>query len=202
MEIIGQKFNRWTVLRLDHHVGSKAFYACVCECGTNAIVRKDQLTRGVSKSCGCWKKEVAREQIIRLSTTHGMANKTRTYGIWKGIHKRCENPNDKGWKDYGGRGIKVCDRWRDYELFLRDMGEAPPGMSLEREDNDGNYEPGNCHWATTIEQSNNKRSNVKFKFNGRYLSVKEIAREIPMPYHTLWQRLYRLHWPFHRAITP
>lgn len=201
-EFIGSHFHRWTVLSLDRVDPSrKAFYSCLCKCGTVAIVRKDQLTRGISKSCGCWKREVASEQITRLSTTHGLANKTRTYGIWKGIHGRCANKNLPSYSNYGGRGIKVCKRWDDYVLFLKDMGEAPKGMSIDRyPDNNGDYEPSNCRWADAKMQMNNMRSNILFKHKGEILTLKQLAEKIGMPYSRLYQRLFKLSWSLSKAI--
>jgi hypothetical protein len=201
MTVLTGRFHRWTVLGFSHKDGKRSFYTCRCQCGVERPVRRDQLTRGVSKSCGCWKIEVAREQIIRLFTTHGMSNKTRTYSVWKDMRKRCLNKATNGYKNYGGRGIKVCDRWNDYTKFLSDMGEAPPGKSIDRIDNDGEYSPKNCRWADKQTQANNTRSNIFIRFNGKTLTLKQWSRELGMPYGMLWQRIYRLSWPIKKAFS-
>ena len=198
----GQKFYRWTVLRPSRKDGKKQFYECRCECGTKRDVRKDQLKSGTSKSCGCWKAEVAREQIIRLSTTHGMAGKlrTRTYNIWKGMRKRCLNPNDKAFMHYGGRGIRICARWSRYENFLADMGEVPDGSSIDRIDVNGNYEPSNCRWANRLEQANNTRTTLLYRFYGKTLTLRQWCGTLGLPYQRVYQRIFKLGWPPSKAL--
>jgi hypothetical protein len=201
-DILGMKFNRWTVLAsapTKNHKGKS--YSCRCECGTKRVVRKDQLTRGVSKSCGCLKAEVAAAQVKRLFTTHGLANKTRTYGVWKGIRKRCTNPNAKEFKFYGGRGISMCNRWQRYENFLADMGEAPKDHSIDRIDVNGNYEPKNCRWADKKTQMNNMRPNVLIKYMGETLTLKQWAEKLGVPYHRIYQRIFKLSWSVEKAFT-
>jgi len=196
--MIGKTFGRWLVLeqpKAKHH-----YCLCRCQCGTERTVRANQLVIGRSRSCGCLKKEVAAEQIKRLSTTHGMANKTRTYSVWKGMRKRCGNPQCKSFKNYGGRGIKVCPRWDSFENFLSDMGECPPKMSIDRKNNDGDYTPNNCHWTDFVTQMNNTRTNVLIRFNSKTMTVKQWSRELGIPYHRIYQRLFRLSWSVKRAF--
>ena len=112
---------------------------------------------------------------------HGMTQ-TPTYGVWSGMVGRCTNPNFKQWKDYGGRGIKVCERWMDFRNFLLDMGEKPEGKLIDRwPNNDGNYEPGNCRWATRREQQSNMRSNVRIAWNGEILTCADWGRRLGIP---------------------
>ena len=155
IDLTGQTFARWTVIRRATNAGNSTRWLCRCRCGTVAVIHSANLRHGVSKSCGCLREEVSKTTL----RTHGMKNHP-LYVTWESMHKRCNNPNNKDWKYFGGRGIKVCDRWsgRDgFPSFLADMGDRPPGLSLDRTDNEGNYEPANCRWATWTEQVNNRR---------------------------------------------
>lgn len=122
-------------------------------------------------SCGCYISEVTSER----NSKHGMS-KTKTYRVWKGILSRCYNTHRKVYYRYGGRGITVCDRWRNsFENFYEDMGDMPEGLELDRIDNSGNYEPGNCRWVTPKEQSRNRRSNLYLVYNGKRMALAEFA---------------------------
>lgn len=197
--MIGERFSRWMVLELSRNDHGKLFYKCECDCGVIRDVRKDQLVRGVSKSCGCLKAEVAAEQIKRLSITHG-ASQSRTYKIWKGMRKRCNNPSCKQYKHYGGRGIKVCERWGSFESFLADMGECPPHLSIDRIDVNGDYSPDNCRWATKKQQMNNTQVQVLLNYRGDVLTIAEWADKLGVPYHRLYQRIFKLKWPLNKAL--
>ena len=153
IDITGQRFSSLVVLR--YAGGSK--WGCRCDCGEEAIVDAANLKSGNTRSCGCRKGVIIRKRLFK----HGHATKgapSKTYSVWASMINRCRNPNDSHWEYYGGRGIKVCDRWHDFQNFLADMGESPPRLTLERVDNDGDYEPTNCVWDTMEVQSNNRRS--------------------------------------------
>jgi hypothetical protein len=149
IDLTGQRFGRWVVIA--YAGGSK--WLCVCDCGTVVVVWGHALRTGDSKSCGCLRDEL----ISARSKTHGMTQ-SREFQTWASMLQRCANPNHPGYAYYGGRGISVCEEWRcSFLAFFADMGERPPGCTLDRIDVNGNYEPGNCRWATAFVQTHNRR---------------------------------------------
>jgi hypothetical protein len=134
-----------------------------------------------------------------MTKTHGLSG-TKAYKVWKSMNERCHGTWHKAFHRYGGRGIKVCERWRKFENFYADMGDPPPGLTLEREDNNGDYEPNNCVWATRKAQQNNLRSNVVFTFNGKTQTLMQWVNELGLSYQTVWQRIFRFGWSFEDAI--
>jgi len=141
-DITGQRFGRLVVTGCNSSKRGGGTWICLCDCGRNKIVDANSLKSGHTQSCGCLR--------------HGLCF-TPTWWSWVGMTARCRNQNRKA---YGGRGISVCDRWLKFENFLSDMGERPLGHTIDRINNDGDYEPGNCRWATAKQQSENKRKNT------------------------------------------
>src|SRR3990167_9691355 len=185
----GQKFGRWKVVSYAGKRGTNPIWNCVCDCGTKKVVLSSSFLSGASVSCGC----VRSEQISERLTIHGCSRRgkiTVEYRTWKNIVSRCINPNASKYAEYGGRGIKVCDRWREsFATFLSDVGERPSRKhTIERDDNERDYEPGNVRWATRAEQARNKRNNRWLTFQGTTLCVTDWAKKVGLKYKTLIMR--------------
>lgn len=199
VDVLGQTFGRWTVVsRQGSNARNAALWLCVCECGQQRLLPSDTLRSGASKSCGCAKAELNR----LASTTHGKYN-TPEYSTWRMMIDRCENPRGGGYPAYGGRGIRVCPEWReDFAVFLADVGERPtPKHTLERVDNDGHYEPGNCKWITRYEQARNRRSNRFLTHQGEVLCITDWSIRTGISVSGLAYRLDKLKWSVDRALT-
>jgi predicted DNA-binding protein YlxM (UPF0122 family) len=190
---VGLKYNMLTVLDTFRNENNTLYANCICECGEKSTVRVTALRTGNTKSCGCLQKINHKPH-----KTHGYT-KTPIYQCWRSMIGRCNNKNDKGYKNYGGRGIKVCERWNNFENFLEDMGEKPDGLSIDRIDNDGNYEPNNCRWATDKEQMRNRRNTTNIPFNGDQISLVEVAETKGMSKQALRKRINR-GWNIKEAI--
>lgn len=159
-DLSGRQVGRLTVIKPVSRKGMHVLYDCLCSCGTYTRVLGTHLINNRTSSCGCLRRELARTKTV----THGATRAHRptpTYISWQGMNARVNDPNRANYKYYGGRGISICERWQGpngFQNFLADMGERPEGLSLDRRNNDGNYEPDNCRWATRSQQMKNRRS--------------------------------------------
>ena len=189
VDITGLRFGRITVINLaGTSKNGKKVWNCVCDCGNSKQILSGSLLSGRTKSCGCFSVDNSREK----ATKHGYAY-SNIYEIYKSMKSRCYNKNEKCYHVYGGRGIVVCDRWlSSVKLFAEDMGPRPsPSHSIDRIDNDGNYEPGNCRWATKKEQSNNNSRNHRIDFMGLNMTIQQWSEYTGIKRATIHSRIKR-----------
>lgn len=168
---------------------------CKCVCGSVKSIIAKSVTSNTTKSCGC----LAREVISANSKTHGDSH-TPTHRSWSAMMHRCRCSTSKDYARYGGSGITVCKEWDSYERFKQDMGERPTGTSLDRLDTLGNYEPGNCRWASIKEQNMNRRNVQLYSLGGEWLTLKELCEELNAPFHRIQYRVQKVGWPVTIAI--
>jgi len=203
-DLVGQRFGRLMVL---YDTGKRkkngnVVWHCQCDCGNELDVRSGDLVSIHTTSCGCYQ----RQRTAEAHTVHGMTRGEKIrpiYQTWRAILQRCENPNASNYKNYGFRGIKVCDEWHKLIPFC-DWALAngwKKGLQLDRIDNDGNYEPCNCRWATPQENNRNKRNNRMITFAGKTQCIAAWSDDTGIERHTLWARINRCCWPIERALT-
>jgi hypothetical protein len=192
--IEGKRFGRFIAICPTKSSSQGRYWLCKCDCGIQKEVQAKCLIAGAIQSCGC----LFRENVKTYSRTHGQSG-TSTHNIWMNMIWRCTNQNAPRFADYGGRGITVCKRWMNFKLFVEDMGHRPAGMSLDRINNNGNYEPSNCRWASRVAQANNAPSNKKIHFRGETFGEAEWARRIGIKRTTLQYRL-RSGWTVGQAL--
>lgn len=200
-DLTGMKFNKLIVIERVENPNKNpkdlhAYWKCLCDCGNYHIAKGSDLISGNIQSCGCY--------AIERSTTHGMRH-AKIYNTWCNMKARCYNPNKKDYKNYGGRGIVVYDKWKDnfqafydYVSKLQHYGEK--GYTLNRIDNDGNYAPNNVEWSTDIEQANNKRNNHLVSYGGKTQTISEWAKELKINKYTLYNRILTYKWDIDRAF--
>ena len=195
-DLTGQKFGRLTVLTLCDVVHGKARWNCSCDCGGSTIAFGANLKRGNTLGCGC----VRRERTGDANRRHGQT-KTPEHHVWQNMRQRCTNQRNKAYGYYGGRGISVCQRWDSFENFIADMGPRPSSKhSIERKDVNGNYEPGNCRWATAKEQMNNTRRNRLVEYQDRTQTLAQWCDELGLKSLRVMKRL-DLGWSPEEAFT-
>ena len=176
--LVGKTFGRLTVIAsLGYEKGRSSWY-CQCSCGWFKITDSKALQEGATSSCGC------------MRSTHGKAG-TPLYKVWASMRERCNNPNSKTYKHYGERGIRVCERWDSFECFMADMGPRPDGTSIERKNNDGDYDPSNCYWATDYEQAQNTTRTRLLSAGGRTMTITNWCRELGGTVSIIHSRLKR-----------
>lgn len=197
LDLSGQIFGRLTVITEGGRSSNgRVKWLCVCECGNEKEIDNGSLKKGVSTSCGCYNKE-----LLSLRKVHG-AGQTVEYKAWSEIKRRCFNQKRNGYESYGGRGITVCERWlNSFEKFLEDMGLRPSKLhSVDRIDNNLNYEPTNCKWSTRAEQNRNTRRNINVTINGETKVLKDWADAFGLEYDKVKNRVRRLNWSIEEAL--
>lgn len=206
----GQKFGRLTIIgfeKVRKSWGGTTSYAwnwiCRCDCGTIVSVPPNLIKNGQSTSCGCRKREVTVEYNKAAKTKHGKRH-TKLYSAWRGMRARCYTITDKNYPHWGGRGITMCDEWRDdfmafYNWAIENGWEE--GLTLDRIDVNGNYEPNNCRWSDWKTQARNRTTSVYFEIDGVTKSLVEWAEDYDIPYGTVYQRITKYGWDIKRALT-
>lgn len=182
LELAGQTFGRLTVLSRAPSKLGLSMWLCRCDCGNTHIANGKLMKGGHTKSCGCLRHDT------KPALTHGHSpngNMSSTYKSWSGMRQRCGNSNDKNYRYYGGKGIAVCDQWKSFDVFLKDMGERPTGLELDRIESNGNYEPTNCRWATEQTQTENRSMTLWVDVGGARIPMKHAAERLGLNYHTL-----------------
>lgn len=185
IDVTGERYGRLVAVRRAESRGRRTFWLFRCDCGAEVETGLGAVRYGDTRSCGC----LNIERIKERSTRHGMHG-TPTYVVWNSMKARCENPLNKKFSDYGGRGIKVCDRWsKSFDAFLADMGVRPVGTTIDRTDNNAGYEPANCRWAGRSVQRINQRNSELLSFRGQLCTAVQIAEQTGLPVANLRYRI-------------
>ena len=204
IDLTGRKYNRWTVIGYDKERSTRdnKYWICQCECGTIKSLWRGNIVNGNSKSCGCWNKEAARN---RKNAHH--ESKTRLYNVWVKMRSRCNDPKDKSYPRYGGRGITVCKEWENYFSFKEwaiktgyDKDAKFGQCTIDRINVNGNYQPDNCRWISMKEQCYNRRSNRRITYHGETLTATEWEKKLGYRKGTIIKRLHN-GWSEERAVS-
>lgn len=196
-DLTGLQYGRWNVVSFAFARKPHQYYHCRCQCGTERVVQANSLKTASSVSCGCYRKEAVSE----ANGTHRMCGHP-AYQSWSGMKRRCQDPKLLNYKEYGARGISVCETWQTFEGFWADMGPSwAPGLTIERNDNDGNYELGNCRWATMLEQAQNKRNSRLLDTPWGAITQSEAARRSGITAQIISSRR-RAGWPPEALLLP
>jgi hypothetical protein len=176
-------------------------FLCQCDCGKQKKIKLCHLRASAIQSCGCLQKERTSKRTKKIMTKHGMSG-SNIYEVWNSMKMRCHNKKDHAYKNYGGRGIKVCKEWLEsFESFYKDMGNVPKDLTLDRINNNKGYYKENCRWATMREQANNRRTNHLMTYKGKTQNMKQWAVEVGIKYETLLRRINNYNWSIEEALT-
>lgn len=195
LDLSGQMFGKWLVIQRVFKTKNRTHWLCQCSCGCHSLVDSSHLNNGRSTKC---KKCHGKEAVKKRPLKHGQARhgiKSREYSCWSSMRTRCNNSCHEHWKYYGERGIKVCERWNEFENFLNDMGKCPDRHTLDRVNVNGDYSPENCRWATPKQQGENKRNNVKFERDGIIKTKTQWAKDYGIPYTSFSRLIKKLGCP-------
>lgn len=201
IDMTGKRCGRLTVLSRVDNRREWSYWMCRCDCGNEIVTEGKALRVGHTKSCGCLSHETASNLCVSRST-HGM-RRHPLYNVYQGMIKRCEKPSEKSYKDYGARGIAMCAEWRQDPLAFFRWALAngyKSGLTIDRIDNNGNYEPGNCRWADRITQGSNKRNNRRFEYRGESLTLAQLSRLSGLSPDTISARIEIQGLPVDRAV--
>lgn len=199
----GQTFGRLTVIEVTNkRKHGSVVWTCLCQCGNTVEVTSNCLIRGKTKSCGCYKIESRKNNCRKTFLTHGQT-KTKLYGVWQGMKRRCYCPTDKSYKNYGGRGIHLHESWLNFENFREwsIQNGYKEGLTIERIDVNKNYEPSNCTWIPLKRQARNRRTTHYLSYNGETFSITEWAEKTGIPRKTISQRINNYGWSVDKALT-
>lgn len=200
LNLTGKRFGKLVAIKTAGKTKNGAYlWQCKCDCGNEIIANVGNLKNGHTKSCGCLRVDRCKTNF----TKHGLEH-TRLYGIWSDMRLRCYDEKNIAYHRYGGRGITICDEWKNDVKAFYDWATAngyKDSLTIDRIDNDGNYCPENCRWATVKEQASNRRSNILVTHNGKTQTMKKWANEVGTPYKVVWARMQKLGWSAERALT-
>lgn len=201
IDITGQKFSRLTAIkRVGTNNDGRPVWLFLCDCGNEHTVNSKDVRYGHSKSCGCY----ASDMLVKRNFKHGHTKhdnvSTPEFKAWLGMRKRVQDPTYHAYERYKARGIKICGRWSEFANFYEDMGKRPEDMTLERIDNNGNYEPSNCKWATRLEQTNNRENTIHITYKGETDTLSNWARKKDIGYMKLYKRIVRRGWDIDKAL--
>lgn len=200
-DLTGRRFGRLTVIEIAPRNPSSPStrWYCQCDCGNKTIAYAPMLKNGTKLSCGCLKKE----RQLMTATKHG-GRRTRLYHIWSMMKQRTDNPKHTAYKNYGGKGVRVCTEWHDDFAAFRDWALSSgykDSLTIDRIDVNGNYEPGNCRWVSKAEQNRNQTRNVRLTYNGETLLMSDWAKRLGISAQALYRRINVLQWPLERALS-
>jgi len=195
--LTGQRFGKLVAIERVGTTSHHALWRCKCDCGNETETISSSLIKGITKSCGCLNKQFTKN----LNYTHGMTN-TRLFRIWTGMHNRCNNSKDDNYSYYGGRGITICDEWSEFLPFYNwAMSNGyKVGLTIDRINNNGNYEASNCRWTTAKAQANNRRNNLWYEFRGQTKTISQWSTIYNLQYDSIYTRVKKYGWSIEKAL--